>query len=197
MLNRAWQHLNSTVLNFVTFKVLRLHDTDYQKRVDDYNKLMVNNIKEKWPLWLAVMMLPITFAKFFFIGINISESLPDHVFITKKGDTSLVKNHYVQFAWHGGGPYEAGVGFVKIIKGVPGDTVTMDEKRNFFVNGEYVGTAKSKSKSGEELKAGFTGVIPPHHFYAFAPNKDSLDSRYALTGLISDKEIIGRAYPIF
>lgn len=191
------EKINNWISDFFVYRILRLDDAAFQKRVDDYNQLMKTKIKKHWLLLLTIVLIPYTFAQFFVVGLNISESLPDYVFVTHKGDTSIVRNHYVHFRWHGGGPYEAGFGFIKIIKGVPGDVVSMDEKHNFYVNGEYVGTAKSKSKKGVPLQPGFTGVIPEHHFYAFAPHKDSLDSRYALTGLISESDIIGRAYPVF
>ena len=41
------------------------------------------------------------------------------------------------------------------------------------------------------------GVIPAGHYYVYAPHKDSLDSRYALVGWISEEEIIGRTFSLF
>ena len=100
------------------------------------------------------------------------------------------------FRWQGGGPYPAGVTFVKIMAGMPGDTVT-EADRQFFVNGIPVGTAKRLSRKGAPLDIGPTGSIPSGQYYVKAPHPDSLDSRYRLTGWISQSQIIGRAYVLF
>jgi conjugal transfer pilin signal peptidase TrbI len=47
------------------------------------------------------------------------------------------------------------------------------------------------------LALGPTGVIPANHFYVYAPHKDSLDSRFALTGWIPLERVSGRAIPLF
>ena len=39
--------------------------------------------------------------------------------------------------------------------------------------------------------------LPANYFYAYAPHKDSLDSRYAMMGLVSYDRIQGRAIPLF
>jgi conjugal transfer pilin signal peptidase TrbI len=102
----------------------------------------------------------------------------------------------VAFRWPGGGPYPAGVTFVKIIAGMAGDAVTRAD-REFFVNGMPVGQAKTTSRMGLPLEPGPTGILPAGRYYVQAPHPDSLDSRYRLTGWISDAQIIGRAYALF
>jgi conjugal transfer pilin signal peptidase TrbI len=131
----------------------------------------------------------------FAFGLNASESLPQHVFLIRKGEQPA-RGQYVAFRWPGGGPYAAGATFVKILAGMPGDTVTRIE-RDFFVNGEFMGTAKTRSRSGASLDAGPTGVISSGRYYVRAPHPDSLDSRYELTGWIAPSQIIGRAYALF
>ncbi|PZR43703.1 MAG: hypothetical protein DI537_61865 [Stutzerimonas stutzeri] len=44
---------------------------------------------------------------------------------------------------------------------------------------------------------GPVGVIQEGHYYMTAPNPDSLDSRYALVGWVSDEQIVGRAFRVF
>jgi conjugal transfer pilin signal peptidase TrbI len=58
-------------------------------------------------------------------------------------------------------------------------------------------SAKPRSQTGEPLVLGPTGVIPANHFYVYAPHKDSLDSRFALTGWIPLERVSGRAIPLF
>jgi conjugal transfer pilin signal peptidase TrbI len=50
---------------------------------------------------------------------------------------------------------------------------------------------------GLPLELGPTGILPAGRYYVRAPHPDSLDSRYWLTGWISDAQIIGRAYALF
>lgn len=60
-----------------------------------------------------------------------------------------------------------------------------------------IGFAKEYSKSGVPLKPGLAGVIPNGHYFVSADHPDSLDSRYALTGWITDDQIIGQAFRLF
>ena len=87
-------------------------------------------------------------------------------------------------------------GVVKLVAVVAGDTVTR-ANRDYFVNGVHVGPAKSVSRQGVPLELGPTGVLPAGHYYVRAPHPDSLDSRYRLTGWVSQTQIIGRAYALF
>lgn len=139
---------------------------------------------------LAVMHVQAHFA----LGLNASASLPQGLFLIHRGELPS-RGQYVAFRWQGEGPYPAGTTFVKILTGLPGDTVTRIE-RDFFVNGDFVGSAKTHARSGMPLDAGPTGVIPAGRYYVRAPHPDSLDSRYRLTGWIEPNQIIGRAYAV-
>jgi len=145
--------------------------------------------------YLVVALAAIFFKMHFAFGLNSSESLPDRVFLIHKGELPA-RGQYVAFRWAGGGPYSAGVTFVKIAAGVPGDAVTR-VGRDFFVNGDLVGTAKTQSRSGAPLDLGSTGELPPGRYYVRASHPDSLDSRYRLTGWVAENQILGRAYALF
>lgn len=131
----------------------------------------------------------------FTFGVNVSPSLPQSVFLIHKGERPH-RGDYVAFRWAGGGPYEAGTTFVKILQGVPGDTVQR-YGRSVFLNGQFLSVAKPLGKQGQRLEPGPEGVISDDHVYVHAPHPDSLDSRYALTGWIERSRIIGRAYALF
>lgn len=135
------------------------------------------------------------FQAHFGFGLNASPSLPHRLFLIHKGELPQ-RGQYVAFRWPGGGPYPAGVTFVKVVAGMAGDSVTRVD-RDFFVNGQPVGQAKSVSRRGEPLEPGPTGVLPAARYYVQAPHPDSLDSRYRLTGWVSESQIIGRAYALF
>ncbi len=145
--------------------------------------------------YLLLVLAAIAFNMNFAIGLNSSASLPNLVFLVHKGEIPA-RGQYIAFRWPGGGPYDAGVTFVKIVAGVPGDTVTR-VGREFFVNGDFVGRAKSRSHSGARLELGPAGELPPGRFYVRALHPDSLDSRYQVTGWVAEGQIIGRAYVVF
>lgn len=92
--------------------------------------------------------------------------------------------------------YPDDMGFVKILRGLPGDVVT-EKHRVFSINGVVVGRAKPASHEGFPLDPGPTGVIPPHAYFFWTPHKDSYDSRYADIGWIAETHIVGVAHPIF
>jgi len=83
---------------------------------------------------------------------------------------------------------------VKQVACMPGDRITV-KNRMFYCNGYYLGTAKTKAKTGEPLAYfNFNGTIPDGYFFAFGSNPDSYDSRYF--GLVPFKSVLMKAYPI-
>lgn len=144
---------------------------------------------------VLLILAALLFRSCFTVGLNASPSLPHALYLIHKGAT-VQRGDYVAFRWQGGGPYPAGVTFVKVLAGMPGDTVT-ETDRQFLVNGVPAGTAKRLSRTGTPLDSGPSGVIPSGQYYVMAPHPDSLDSRYRLTGWISQHQIIGRAYALF
>lgn len=153
------------------------------------------------PLYLWVIAAVIAFGRYFTISINISDSLPGTLYLVHKGEWKPKKGDLVAFRYGGGGPYQRGALFLKRMTGLPGSEITTRDLgkgyRAFYVDGDYVGTAKPISKTGAPLKPGPTGTIPPGHFYVAAPHPDSLDSRYALIGWITAEQIVGHAFRIF
>ena len=150
----------------------------------------------RWVIvYLLLMVAAVTFQAHFTLGLNASPSLPHRFFLIHKGE-SPQRGEYVAFRWHGGGPYPAGVTFVKVIAGMAGDDVTREDL-DYYVNGSFVGKAKAVSRQGVALEPGPTGVVPAGRYYVQAAHPDSLDSRYRLTGWISETQIIGRAHALF
>jgi conjugal transfer pilin signal peptidase TrbI len=150
----------------------------------------------RWGIaYLLLFVAAVLFQAHFAFGCNASASLPYRFFLIHKGEMPQ-RGQYVAFRWHGGGPYPSGVTFVKVIAGMAGDTVTRAD-RDFFVNGTHVGQARAVSRQGVPLELGPTGVLPAGRYYVRAPHPDSLDSRYWLTGWVSEEQIIGRAYALF
>lgn len=171
----------------------------------EYIALVKTHFLKYWKGYTIPLVVLFILQLFVRIDVNITESLPDHAFLTIKGwKTGIKTGDYVAFEYQGTGPaspFPKGFHFIKIVGGVPGDLITMDENRNFY-NGDYkniighnyLGTAKTHSKAGKVLEHGPVGVIPEDHYYVQAPHPDSLDSRYALTGWVSKEHIIGKSF---
>lgn len=173
--------------------------------VAQYLALCREHIRQNWKAYTLPLLAVVILQLFVRVDINLTKSLPDHVFLTVKGWTADIKHgDYIAFEWQGGGPFPKGFRFVKIVAGVPGDVITVDEMRGFWRNGgrdsvteQFLGVAKTHSLKGEPLAAGPVGTIPPGHYYVMAPHKDSLDSRYAMTGWVPHEKIIGRTFVLF
>lgn len=146
-------------------------------------------------LVLFALLIGWTIRQYLVIGWNQSESLSVHMVVAVKGHTPY-RGDYVAFQWKGDEHYPAGSRFVKIVAGIPGDTVER-RGRDFYVNGRFVGTAKPFDKAGRALEPSEPGILGKGEYYVMTPHPDSLDSRYKVAGWIKREEIIGRAYVLF
>ena len=150
----------------------------------------------RWgPAYATALAGAFWFHNHYALGLNATHSLPGTLYLIERGALPQ-RGEHVAFRWAGGGPYPAGVTFIKVLAGQPGDTVTREDA-TFVVAGTTLGPAKPTSRRGEPLEPGPTGTLPEGHYFVFAPHPDSLDSRYALTGWIAREQIIGRARAIF
>ena len=122
---------------------------------------------------------------------NKSESLPSHWFVISKGQIPQ-KDQIFAFKAKDNPAYKAGEIFIKIVGGAGGDEVKIRE-RDFYINDQFIGTAKTESLKGLPLEMSDAGIIPEHFFFAYTTHKDSYDSRYKEIGLINEKDIIGTA----
>ena len=174
---------------FLERRFLRMFDSE------SFREELAKHLRRWGTAYLLIFVGAFLFQAHFCFGLNASASLSHRVFLIHKGENPR-RGDYVAFRWHGGGAYRAGATFVKIISGLPGDTVTISD-RDFFVNGTYVGKAKTTSRQGVPLDLGPAGELPAGRYYVRARHLDSLDSRYRLTGWISEAQIIGRAYALF
>lgn len=89
--------------------------------------------------------------------------------------------------------------FGKIVYGMPGDVVEHEGAEVFVRSGSgqgprrLVAEMKPRSRTGEALEAGPTGIIPAGCYYVGSPHKDGFDSRYAAIGFVCRDRIIGTA----
>ncbi len=161
-----------------------------------------------WRRWAAIGLLAVGWAWHSALAswgdehgllINVSESLPNWAFFVEKS-AAPKRGDYVVFdppktklvVGHFGAKPSA---FTKLVYGVAGDVV---ERRGseVVVNGRVVGKLKAKTRKGEPLALGPTGVIPAGCFYVGTPHPDGFDSRYGDIGFICGKQIAGTGVPI-
>lgn len=160
-----------------------------------------SHVSRRAPVYLWLLVAFVAFGRNFALSINVSDSLPGTVFLVAKGILPAGKGELAAFRYGGGGPYERDALFLKRVLGIPGSVVVAKDVgggyRDYFVDGQFAGRGKPKSKAGMPLQPGPEGVIPPGHYYMAAPHPDSLDSRYALVGWVGESQIVGRAFRIF
>ncbi len=135
------------------------------------------------------------FRDHFLIVHNKSVSLSARWFIISKGQIPQ-KNQIFAFRVSNPNAYKPGEIFIKIVGGVAGDKVQIKE-RDFYITNQFgdqlIGAAKTVSLKGQPLLMLDSVVIPPNHYFAYTPHKDSYDSRYQEIGLINEAQIIGTA----
>lgn len=126
--------------------------------------------------------------------INSSDSLPNWAFLIERGATphrgdyvffepptiALIRRHF------GNKPRLFG----KIVYGMPGDVVA-HRGPSVIINGRSVATMKPRTRLGEALTPGKTGVIPAGCYYAGTPHPDGFDSRYSEIGFVCGRQIVG------
>lgn len=160
-------------------------------------KLGFKGVPAKSYLWfflglISFSALFISFKNNYVIDINLTESLPQKVFLVEK-NAGFKRGDLVKFGFETTDErfYENGTEMIKYLMGVPGDEVVF-KGLDFYINGEYIGTAKSNAKTGEKLVLNQSKVLGEDEYFVFSPHKDSFDSRYAMMGYIHKHQIQGR-----
>ena len=82
-----------------------------------------------YAVYVAVAAIAFWFHAHYGFGLNASPSLPHRLFLIHKGEMPS-RGDFVAFRWAGGGPYPAGVTFIKVLAGMPGDASSLSRKQN-------------------------------------------------------------------
>lgn len=131
------------------------------------------------------------------ISIGVSGSLPWRVFFSARGaEVSCGEDVVGLFRLEVENPYwERGTVFAKRFVGCPGDFLRT-EGREFFINGERVGTASETDSAGKPVGSfEFFGPIPEGSWFVLGDGPGSYDSRY--WGFVRKPWVVGRAWPLF
>lgn len=128
-----------------------------------------------------------------------SRCLPDHwVYLIDKRDKHLEAGKPYAFLADGLEPVFTGqTQMLKVLKGVPGDTVEVDFLEQVTINGELVAHGLPVADILEKPKAFFVGKgqLAENKYWFMGESEKSFDSRY--WGTVTNEQIIGRAYPLF
>lgn len=158
-------------------------------------------IGRRYGLWIGLLLgLIICLANRYQLALNVTHSLPQTLFLIEKKNLTVTRGDYMAFRWVKGGPIPNGIVVIKKVVGVAGDSVHHRQMKDGLwveINGKAISLIKPFAQNGAVLIPGTTGLIPEKHYFVHAPHPDSLDSRYALTGFVSDTQMVGRAIPLF
>lgn len=168
----------------------------------------LRHMRRRWTLYLPVFAIwGLAYVRLFIdptprlpVLFNWTPSLPYRVALLVPGAGRLQRGDYVVFAFAGEAqaayPGLHGQPFFKIVRGLPGDAVTV-RGRVVAINGVTVGLAKTHGYDRRPLAPIAPTVIPPGYFYVQGTSPDSFDSRYAASGLVRTDQVIGHAVPLF
>jgi conjugal transfer pilin signal peptidase TrbI len=158
-----------------------------------FKRFKDSEIFRYWPLLL--ILLAFWLGNHFAIVINQTDSLPQKVWLMAL-DQKPKRYDYVAFKPALKSDLPMGIILHKQVLGVAGDVVSL-KGRDFYINGEFVATAKTHSLTGEPLTLGATGTLKEGQYYVSTPHKDSFDSRYEKMGWINAGELLGVLYPLW
>jgi len=166
------------------------------------------HVRRRWYLYLPVFTIwSLAYVRLFFdatprvpVLFNWTPSLPYKVALLHPGTSALHRGDFVVFSFTGDGirhyPGLAGQPFFKIVRGLPGDTISI-AGREVRINGEAVGVAKTHAFDRHPLAPIAPGVIPAGRYYVQGLSPDSFDSRYRESGLVRLEQVIGVVDPLF
>lgn len=168
---------------------------------------------KSWAWWLTIPVVAILcFAIRWQLTFNMTPSLDIHLAVIERGNHGFNHGSLVAFGWIGGPPIPNGLEVVKRVVGLPGDQVqplngcAATESTPYL----YDGCIRISSAQGQELavlpvkryrrdghtplkRIPFEGRIPAEHYFVMGDHPDSLDSRYANTGLVTTSQTLGKA----
>jgi conjugal transfer pilin signal peptidase TrbI len=132
---------------------------------------------------------------------NVTSSLPYRVaWLAPVTQSTLRRGDYVLYRFEGAAtadyPGLARQPFFKVIRGLPGDAVTVSG-RNVFVGSDFIGRAKTATFDGRPLDPIAPTIIPQGFLFVQGASPDSFDSRYAASGLVRQDQLLGRVIPWF
>lgn len=137
------------------------------------------------------------------IVISYGESINHNVLWKVSRDPVL--NDYISIETSPSDPIAKGAMITKQVVCAPGMKLMVTKDKKYFCNGEFIGAAKDRARTGEEV-SNYTPcvnkdqdvceiIIPDGCYFAIGHSPDSYDSRYI--GLIKKENIVAVSVPIW
>ncbi len=168
----------------------------------------LRHVRRRWYLYLPILAIwGLAYARLFIdatprlpVLFNWTPSLPYRIAWLVRGPRPLRRGDFIVFSFDGEAqmryPGLRGQPFFKIVRGLPGDAVTVAD-RHVAINGEEVGVAKLQAYDHRPLVPITPTVIPPGHYYVQGTSPDSFDSRYQDSGLVRAEQVVGVVVPLY
>ncbi len=168
----------------------------------------LRHARQRWYVYLPIIAIwGLAYVRLFIdatpripILFNWTPSLPYRVAWLQHGPHPVQRGDFIVFSFAGEAQHRypglRGQPFFKIVRGLPGDTVTVSG-RQVTINGQDVGVAKTKAYDRQPLVPIAPTVIPPRYYYVQGTSPDSFDSRYQESGLVRAEQVIGVVVPLF
>ena len=164
--------------------------------------------KQSWKRFgfkAGIFLILLACVSLFFVRFTIAfdsqedRSLPDHiVFLIDKQNKTLERGNIYAFSTEAlEGVFNNEKNVVKVLEGLPGDTVQIDSKSQVVINGNVVakGLPLAEALNKKETDFHGKGQLPANNYWFMGKSERSFDSRY--WGTINNEQVIGRAYPVF
>ena len=158
-------------------------------------RVLWTHLRRRWYVYVP-LLLAWSVAQHYLL-FNWTESLPYSV-VWLDSTRDFARGDLIVYRFDGDElmQLKKGQRFFKRIAAVPGDRVSVEERR-VLVNGADVGIAKRYTLDGHRLEPLAPGVIPPGYFYAQGTHEMSFDSRYRESGLVHVNQIVGKVHVLF
>ena len=178
------------------------------RRVVKHFADFLRHVRRRWYLYLPILAIwGLAYARLFIdatprlpVLFNWTPSLPYRIAWLVHGPHPLRRGVFIVFSFDGEAqaryPGLRGQPFSKIVRGLPGDPVTV-AGRHVAINGEEVGVAKLQAYDHSPLDPITPTVIPPGHYYVQGTSPDSFDSRYQDSGLVRAEQVVGVVVPLY
>ncbi|WP_347990200.1 S26 family signal peptidase [Methylomonas sp. AM2-LC] len=152
-----------------------------------------------WLVWILIASLYFVVHLNYRLVFNETPSLPYTLFLVRYGE-NVKTGQVIAFNWHGGKQYPDGIMFAKRLVASQGEVVVR-HGRDFSIGdltlvGKEHGIYTRDLYPNNQLQEG-SNVIPIGKYFVAGDHEYSLDSRYSLLGLVDEKDVVGRAYPIW
>lgn len=170
--------------------------------------LLLGELRRRWYLFAALLLIwGLALFRLFAhytpllpVMFNWTPSIPYWVVYVEYGAATVLRGDLIVFSFAGQAgqtdyPGLKAQPFFKRIAGLPGDRITV-VARDVFINGVFVGRAKTHTFDRRALEPIAPTVVPPGYVYVQGTSVDSFDSRYRSSGLVALRDIQAKVHPL-